>query len=65
MRASWERHSAAVMDRGAVEYPDRYLGIAAHLIPKEIEATIGGQRPIAGRSVDPASHQRKSTGDQF
>jgi hypothetical protein len=28
------------MDRVAVEYPDRYLGIAAHLIPKEIEATI-------------------------
>jgi hypothetical protein len=40
MRASWDRHGATVMDRVAVEYPDRYLGIAAHLIPKEIEATI-------------------------
>jgi hypothetical protein len=40
MRASWERHGATVMDRVAVEYPDRYLGIAAHLIPKEITATI-------------------------
>jgi hypothetical protein len=28
------------MDRVAVEYPDRYLGIAAHLIPKEVTATI-------------------------
>jgi hypothetical protein len=26
MRASWERHGATVMDRVAVEYPDRYLG---------------------------------------
>ena len=40
MRASWERHGAMVMDRVAVEYPDRYLGIAAHLIPKEVTATI-------------------------
>jgi hypothetical protein len=28
------------MDRVAVEYPDRYLGIAAQLIPKEVTATI-------------------------
>ena len=27
-------------NRVAVEYPDRYLGIAAHLIPKEVTATI-------------------------
>ena len=40
MRASWERHGATVMDRVAVEYPDRYLSIAAHLIPKEVTATI-------------------------
>src|SRR5262249_10112640 len=40
MRASWEEHGATVMDRVAVEYPDRYLGIAAHLIPKEVTATI-------------------------
>ena len=40
MRVSWEKHGATVMDRVAVEYPDRYLGIAAHLIPKEVEATI-------------------------
>ena len=40
MRASWERHGATVMDRVAVEYPDRYLGIVAHLIPKEVTATI-------------------------
>jgi hypothetical protein len=40
MRLSWEKHGATVMDRVAVEYPDRYLGIAAHLIPREIEATI-------------------------
>ena len=40
MRASWERHGAAVMDRVAAEYPDRYLGIAAHLVPKEVTATI-------------------------
>jgi hypothetical protein len=40
MLASWERHGATVMDRVAVEYPDRYLGIAALLIPKEITATI-------------------------
>jgi hypothetical protein len=40
MRASWERHGATVMDRVGVEYPDRYLGIAAHLIPKEVTATI-------------------------
>ena len=30
----------AVMDHVAAEYTDRYLGIAAHLIPKELEATI-------------------------
>jgi hypothetical protein len=40
MRASWERHGAMVMDRVAVEYSDRYLGIAAHLIPKEVTAAI-------------------------
>jgi hypothetical protein len=28
------------MDRVAAKYPDRYLGIAAHLVPKEITATI-------------------------
>jgi hypothetical protein len=42
--ASWEKHGATLMDRVAVEYPDRYLGIAAHLIPKEITATtLGGK----------------------
>jgi hypothetical protein len=46
MRFSWERHGAAVMDRVAKEMPDRYLGIAAHLIPKEIEATISAQLPL-------------------
>jgi hypothetical protein len=37
------------MDRVAAEYPDRYLGIAAHLVPKEVTATIeaghGGIHP--------------------
>ena len=42
----WEQHGAAVMDRVAKEFPDRYLGIAAHLIPKEIEATISAQLPL-------------------
>jgi hypothetical protein len=46
MRLSWGQHGAAVMDRVAKEFPDRYLGIAAHLIPKEIEATISAQLPI-------------------
>jgi hypothetical protein len=43
---SWEQHGATVMDRVAKEFPDRYLGIAAHLIPKEIEATIMAQLPL-------------------
>ena len=56
MRASWERHGATVMDRVAVEYP------AAHLVPKEITATIergGFRRAIARRPGYPARHQRK------
>jgi hypothetical protein len=28
------------MDRVAAEYPDSYLAIAAHLVPKEVTATI-------------------------
>ena len=40
MRASWEKDGETVMNRVATEFPDRYLGIAAHLIPKKVEATI-------------------------
>ena len=38
------------MDRVAVEYPDRCLGIAAHLIPKEVTATI----EAGSGALDPA-----------
>jgi hypothetical protein len=68
MRASWERHGAAVMDRVATEYPDRYLGIAAHLVPKEVTATIeaghSGLDP-ADYATHPAGHQRKPTSGQL
>jgi hypothetical protein len=52
MRASWERHGATVMDRVAAEYPDRYLGIAAHLVPKEVTATIEASHG----GLDPADY---------
>ena len=66
MRASWERHGAAVMDRVAAEYPDRYLGIAAHLVPKEVTATIdAGRGGLDPADYHTASDQRKLTSGQF
>src|SRR6516165_9597130 len=59
MRASWERHGATVMDRVAVEYPDRYLGIAAHLIPEEVTATICSRRIVESFQWSNCNHLAK------
>jgi hypothetical protein len=40
LTASWSQHGSTVLDQVAKRDPSRYLGIAASLIPKDVQLSI-------------------------
>jgi hypothetical protein len=42
---AWEEHGATALARTAREYPDRFVGICSHLIPKDVSVSITAQLP--------------------
>jgi hypothetical protein len=42
---AWEEHGAEALARTAKEYPDRFVGICSHLIPKDVSVSITAQLP--------------------
>jgi hypothetical protein len=37
---AWEEHGATALARTAKEYPDRFVGICSHLIPKDVSVSL-------------------------
>jgi hypothetical protein len=37
---AWEEHGATALARTAQEYPDRFVGICSHLIPKDVSVSL-------------------------
>jgi hypothetical protein len=48
---AWEQHGATALARTAEEYPDRFVGICSHLIPKDVSVSIQATLP-AGLDQD-------------
>jgi hypothetical protein len=48
---AWEEHGATALARTAKEYPDRFVGICSHLIPKDVSVSISATLP-AGLDAD-------------
>jgi hypothetical protein len=48
---AWEEHGATALARTAKEFPDRFVGICSHLIPKDVSVSITAQMP-AGLDAD-------------
>lgn len=42
---AWEQHGEAALARTAVEYPDRFVGICAHLLPKDVSVSLSARIP--------------------
>jgi hypothetical protein len=42
---AWAEHGATALARTAKEYPDRFVGICAHLIPKDVQVSISATLP--------------------
>jgi hypothetical protein len=42
---AWEEHGATALARTAKEYPDRFVGICAHLIPKDVQVSVSASLP--------------------
>ena len=49
LSAAWERYGAEALAKTAEQFPDRFVGICAHLIPERRTGEPYG--PIAGRST--------------
>jgi hypothetical protein len=45
LTAAWEKHGAAALDRMATDCPDRFVGVCAHLIPKDVSVSITASLP--------------------
>ena len=37
---AWEAHGAEALARTAKDYPDRFVGICSHLIPKDVSVSL-------------------------
>lgn len=42
---AWEQYGAEALARTAQEYPDRFVGICSHLIPKDVQVSLTAQLP--------------------
>jgi hypothetical protein len=47
---AWGEHGATALARTAKEYPDRFVGICAHLIPKDVSVSISANATHCARS---------------
>ena len=45
LATAWEQHGEAALARTAVEYPDRFVGICAHLLPKDVSVSLSARVP--------------------
>jgi hypothetical protein len=45
LATAWEQHGEAALARTAVEYPDRFVGICAHLLPKDVSVSLSARLP--------------------
>ena len=45
---AWEKHGATALEQTAKLYPDRFVGICSHLIPKDV--SVESYSGVAGRS---------------
>jgi hypothetical protein len=45
LTTAWEQYGEAVLARTATEFPDRFLGIASHLIPKDVSVSLTARLP--------------------
>src|SRR5689334_9101010 len=51
LAAAWEQYGEQALARTAVEYPDRFVGICTHLLPKDVSVSLTAQLP-GGLSAD-------------
>jgi hypothetical protein len=42
---AWEKHGAAALEQTAKLYPDRFVGICSHLIPKDVSVSLTAALP--------------------
>ncbi len=42
---AWERHGAAALEQTAKHYPDRFVSICSHLIPKDVSVSLTAALP--------------------
>jgi hypothetical protein len=45
LSTAWEAHGAEALARTAKEYPDRFVGICSHLVPKEVQMSLSASLP--------------------
>ena len=45
LRDAWEKHGAAALEQTAKLYPDRFVGICSHLIPKDVSVSLAAALP--------------------
>jgi hypothetical protein len=45
LTVAWEKHGADALDRMAKDYPDRFVGVCAHLIPKDVSVSVTAAMP--------------------
>ena len=42
---AWEQYGADALAKTAQDYPDRFVGICSHLIPKDVQVSLTTQLP--------------------
>jgi hypothetical protein len=45
LTAAWEQHGETALAETAKLYPDRFVGIASHLIPKDVSVSLTARLP--------------------
>jgi hypothetical protein len=45
LSAAWERYGAEALAKTAEQFPDRFVGICAHLIPKDVQVSLTARLP--------------------
>ena len=45
LTAAWEQHGAQALEQTAKLYPDRFVAIASHLIPKDVSVSLTARLP--------------------
>ena len=45
LTTAWEQHGAQALEQTAKLYPDRFVAIASHLIPKDVSVSLSARLP--------------------